>query len=333
MLLQNKFKKIEFIIFSFFSLFCSVGFCEKPPSFSYKGLSASLQSDYFHTAKNFLPNQNSFENLDGNGSSYTHILIEPQVLYGLRPRWALGFSLGYSLAESFSQTRSLNKKNSGLSHAQFEGLYKAYYKVFLMQSRLRVTVPIFNIKPELSSRDLLLGEGATEVEVGSFVQTSFLRHKAYGYMGFTYRDGGRSGLIPWTLGMLNRKYFVNYGFEFNGYRSLTDDKSVNNDERERLVKRRNNGSRRFYSVNPSLTNVQGYVSVEIIKDLEVQLAYSQSIEGRNTAYGQTIFAQMTWRNFSLGSRKKERGVKEKDEFKYNGSDQELEDFFDSDSSS
>ncbi len=156
-----------------------------------------------------------------------------------------------------------------------------------------VTVPILTVDP--NTDDAILSEGVLEFRGGSYLSKRFSFLSTYLYLGYAMRNDGRSSLMPYDFQIFKSFKFVQLSAGIWGYESLQDDAKTDIPaDRNIVLARVNASSQRFYSVNPSLTEVGGSIGFTLGSEMFTRLGYSHTLTGVNTAYGDTFWLSLSY---------------------------------------
>lgn len=140
-----------------------------------------------------------------------------------------------------------------------------------------------------TNQDVVLNnEGANEFTGKMNVQLDFKSFLMFGYLGFTYRDGGRSYLMPWGANAEYHFSKIGLGAEIFGFQSISGDQdkgATGEVNREILASRVNGGSKKFYSVEPSVVDFNLYVIMDINKSFSMGAGGGLTLAGANYASG------------------------------------------------
>src|SRR5262249_17961177 len=134
----------------------------------------------------------------------------------------------------------------------------------------------------------LLGEGAMVVQAGSWALWRLSDIVPFAYLGYAYRDEGRSSILPYRLGALYASSHLWVVGEYRGYRSMSDDSDTNNSLLRAIqLARMNGGSYQFYSLNPSVAEVAAQVGYRFTV-YSIYGGVAQTMSGESTANGMTL---------------------------------------------
>lgn len=262
----------------------------RPDSWRPGRYSFSLNADYFSTTSNFEPSGGVINDL-GEGRKYENLHTHFSSRVVMKRQWALIGSLG--MASATSQNVDEDRSNLGFTDLLLGTQYSLRWKRFRFSPEALLTYPL--AKVEENTDKALLSEGATKIRLGSWLQLHWLGLKHHLFVAGEYRDGGRSSLLHWNLGTSKHWRTIQLGAEASGLSSLTDDKYVANPTaRENVPLRVNAQSLRYNSVNPELLVATGWVGFGATPGLHFRLGYKTTLNGTNTAAGQSVLATLTW---------------------------------------
>jgi len=206
---------------------------------------------YFTSTSNFAVDGGGSEEVQ-SGGEYSQRLGEFTYTYDLRADWRiLG---GFSAASAESSDASFSRSNSGLN--EIYGGAQKWYEIekFDFVARGDFVYPLFKV--EEGGDDALLGEGALRASGSALLIYPWGGLKPFAHLGFEYRDGGRSFLLPYGVGLKFRSGRFWLQGEYRGYESVVDDADTENRmDREVYLGQVNGGSFRYYSVNPSASEI------------------------------------------------------------------------------
>lgn len=192
-----------------------------------------------------LPNGGYFTDIIGK-ALYTQDLDKSQRIYG---------GLTYSQTESSNgiNTRTNNGVNEILAGGQMWFKLGSYDLV----ADGDLVYPLYRV--DTGGDDALLGEGAMKIRTAGWFIYPWHELKAFLYLGYEYRDEGRSHAIPYSLGA---KYSLSKNFwlqgEYRGYEKLFDNSDTDNrNTRDQFLLRVNGGSYRYYALNSAMSEIAG----------------------------------------------------------------------------
>ncbi len=308
------------ILYTIFSILISSasGLAATPPKFRKGQLKGSLITEFYTTDSNYDKQGGSFESLP-NDNKFTYIAAKPSFTYGLTNK--VGLSTGLTYAYGKSETSTATRTNGAVTDANFSLYYKLATKSFYLLPQIRTSVPILTFDPD--DDKAIINEGALRVEFGAWVEKKFLKHRFYFYTAYAYQGDGRAHFAPWEVGAYNSIGRFLYGGSIWGQEIISDDEFIDSPEtRSNRTDQFNAGSLRFYAVNPNIMNAKAWAGMRIFNNFLFYLKYEKSINGSNTANGQSILAELKWRIINpRRSRKRRLKI---DRFQLKGVDSEAE---------
>lgn len=239
-----------------------------------------IATEYFHSEANYTSYGGGSQNLF-NGNSYQ--LIDTQFRTRYVPRPSHSFFGWVTLSNAESVDSVATRKNSAISSGALGMDFMLYADLFEAIGEVIAVMPFENI--EEGSDRVFTNEGVFELRSRLILQKKFGAARGYGWLGFNYRAGGRSFLMPWGAGAQTRLGNVLLGAEIFGYQSVSDDTDKNNFLRTSYVNAVNAGSMKFYSINPSLIDSQAYVQFALGTHWTVQGQGGMTLAGENSAAG------------------------------------------------
>lgn len=250
-----------------------------------------IGAQYYQATSNFAKSGNEFQRLS-NGYGYK--LIDSNLGVRYTPNYRMGFYTGGRYAYAESQDLTLTRTQGGLTHG-FVG-----FDALLVETSWFELVPDFNIwaplkRVDANKDEVLNSEGALEVTgrlIARFIWKGF---HPFGYVGYRYRDEGRSSQLPYGIGAeLDIKNFA-IGGELEGYQKVTYDQYSDNSYAREVVARYNGTALKYYSVNPSRLDANGWVKWDDGKSFAIMVGGGASIAGESTAAGWQVFTTLNFR--------------------------------------
>lgn len=260
-----------------------------------------LGGNSFETAANYTKSGGSFDSLPGS-NSYKLINMDFGARWGLTKIWSLYGETRLGVAESKdpTQTRSNSQFNRiaiGSDLLLSDGAFKVIPDV-------QIIIPL--AKVDKTADTVQTGESATELLGRVISRFDLWRLRNQINLGLNYRDEGRSSLM--TYGAGSEFDFGGWflGGELVGYVTVMEDQNTADPTlRETSSFRVNGQSAVFNSVNPSLLSTNLWYKFESKRNV-FQVGYGMTLTGTNTANGQQIFANWTYRFQSAGSQHENR---------------------------
>lgn len=204
--------------------------------------------------------------------------------YSWSDSWALYGYLNIGNAESkgIDSTRT----NSSLSKAWVGTEFLISLGNFELIPEVSLLVPLEKVN---STQDSVMNnEGVNEFTAKMNAQMEMRSFLMFGYIGFTYRDQGRSYLMPWGVNAEFKMSKFSLGGELFGFQSITSDADKGNlseANREFLSAKVNGGSKKFYSIDPSVIDFNIYFKLNINPKMELGAGAGTTISGANYAAG------------------------------------------------
>lgn len=268
----------------------------------------TVKTSFFDSDANFDASDGTFERL--GGSKYFKVfnlgVLWDQVV---SKRGAWRFGLTGSQAESFDG--SFVRKNSALTEVMLGYQYFFKAKPIKMKPEIFVIYPVKSV--DETTDEVIPSEGAPIAKFGMWFQKRWLSLDNYAYLGFTHRAEGRSSLAEYTLGTKKDMDGIELGAEVSGFESVTDDEFTDiPTQRSAITDAVNGGSRKFFSVNPSLLTTKFYLNLQVSDAFSLEGGYGIDIQGKNVGKGNTIYFNLVWdlsashQEFTKSRRKKVR---------------------------
>ncbi len=212
--------------------------------------------------------------------------LDFQGRYVMTPNWAMKAGVVNSQAQS--KTGVLKRNNTSLNKIYAGGQY------FTFMNGLEI-VPEFLFStsldaPSTDSDFVPNNEGVMELIGLTRLQKMWNKYSLFGHMGLNYRGGGRSTLLLWGGGAEGYAGSFTYGAEILGFLSMIADKDAGKlntslDDRTAYLNRVAGGSKKFYSYDPSLVDLQAYSFYHITKMMALGLNLGTSLMGTSIAAG------------------------------------------------
>ena len=257
---------------------------------------------YFKTDANYTQDGGQYVSLVGS-NSYSVSDLD----FGVR--WTTGQTYGLyvasRLAQGESKTSGINRTNSYITHAQ------AGVDMLLISNSKFDLIPdvslIFPLQRVVkTSDDALAGEGAMEITARVIGRLKWGTLEPFAMLGLTYRDEGRSTLLPYLAGAELSFSSLKLGADIGGYQTILKDQYTSNSSERHVVSLKNGGSLKYYSVDPSLLETSAWLRWQM-GDFAFKGGAATTMTGTSTAAGLTFFAGMS---FALDSGPRRRSRQE-----------------------
>lgn len=240
-------------------------------------------SRYFFTDSNYTSSGGQ-QSLPSSGT-YQHIDVDLEGRFILTNSWAL--SAGMDIGNAESNGADALRSNSSLTGA-FLGVEWNWATEYIdLIPTLEVSFPFEKIS---STQDAVMNsEGVSENRLLLRFQSEFEGFNLFGMLGHVQRGGGRSTLMPWSAGVEFMTTSFRFGGVVHGFQSTSDDADAGSSDgelaRTTTSNRVNGGSLRYYAINPSLVDLDGFVVFELGRPWALTLHGGLTLAGQNTAAG------------------------------------------------
>lgn len=257
----------------------------------------STRANYLATTSNFTSNSGEYVDLP---NSYSYKLFQWD--FGFRwvviPKAAISLSGQFAAAES--QDYLDTRRNSNLTEINLGADYELLArKNWDLLAEVVLSNPVQRVKP--TSDEVMIHEGSMNLgfNLGGryFNKSSTL----YAKTGFTYRDENRSSLLTYLAGSAFHFGTWSFAAEIEGFNSMISDQRNNTSQRNQVIAR-NGNSLKFYSTDPALLSLNGWIQKDLTADFSTRMGLSQSLNGSAYAAGTNIFIDLTWSPDSVAIR-------------------------------
>jgi hypothetical protein len=293
MKIANSLQHLMFVFVGFFYVPRFADARDNYKEFKRDHLEMELSSQLFRSEANYLTSGASTTNL-ASGNYYQLIDTKIGGRYIPRNNWSI-FASG-TVGSAESKNAAISRGNSTMSDAQIGVDFILNSKFFKVIPEIVLSVPFEKVDPATDT--VLNNEGVMELRSRVSIQKELGTLRAYGWLGFTYRDEGRSYLMPWGAGVQLNWGRIIFGGEIFGYESVTDDSDQNAFARSTYTTVANAGSLKFYSYNPSLIDTQVYFTWLVSPQFSIQANGGTTLMGSNMAAGYHVGLQLKY-NFDL----------------------------------
>ncbi len=236
---------------------------------------------------------NSTANYPSGGvvGEYTNVLSEFSYAYDWQPDWRFGGGFRGAWAESTDG--QVTRENSGLIDLSVNA--QKWFELLGADFAAEGIFAYPAFQPDDLGDEALLSDGAMRLRAGGWLFLPMRTLRPYAYLGFEYRDGGRSYLMPYNVGAKLRMGRFWIQGEWRGFESVSDDVETDNRlDREAYLREVNGGSFRYYAINPSL----GEAALEVgarFGAYSVFAGYAMTVYGTNSAEGSSILLGLGYR--------------------------------------
>lgn len=252
--------------------------------------SFDAQTTYYQSTANYTKGGAEYVSL-AEGHKYNLIDFDFGTRYVPSADWAIYMTSQVSNAESSDGVDV--RRNSTFSKAVLGTDFLIFSsKRFDFYPDVSLTFPIERI--DTASDEVLNREGAVELSSRLIGRLHWKSLDPYAFTGFTYRDQGRSSLLPYGLGIEFRRPKWSLGGEVRGYQTVIKDKFSDTPLERESVAPRNGGALRYFSINPSLMEANAWVRGNITKNWNLKVGGGTSITGTNTSAGWNLIASLSY---------------------------------------
>ncbi len=276
-----------------------------PKRYDSIGLLTYVSSDLYLTTENFDSNS-KVAGLAASGS-YTLLDIPMGLRYNVQPTWAIEAELkaSYAQSESSQLLTGAERTNSEIHEARLSTDVLFETNGFDFIPEFELTIPFSKITTNTDA--VMLGEGVQTMTGKIHLQTEFGQSDFFSYIGYQKRDGGRSDLLPWSIGMGWNSGRTLLGARLFGFQSISDDKDKNfRCTREALNNKVNGGSLKFYSINPSAVSAEALWFYKIQRQWQIQFHFGFDLAGQS--YSKGMFGGLS---FILDWGEKQRNLRQR----------------------
>jgi hypothetical protein len=276
---------MHWLLFIFIPIFAQA---HPPANFPYE-YQISADTSFIQTNSNF----------SGTGSTYTlpangqlmNVAAKFDIVYRRRPEWHLYAGADY--AYSKSTLGVIERTTGGLPYVRFGTRYFLPGKKFELIPVTEVNIAIRRVEP--NGDDVLISDGATKIELGSWALMRLKSFVPYGYLGFIYHMDDFASPVVARLGSALEFSSMSIFGEAIYVSTVIDDKNINNPNgRWNVVNAVDGGSYHFYSVNPTRTAVGTGLSYKISPEWNAEVRVDYPLEGKRTSQGLTSFFKISW---------------------------------------
>lgn len=223
-----------------------------------------------------------------NSSDYLYVMQIPfGARYSFNDSWAFGAEVQIGASESktsdpiYKGTRS----NSTLNEISIFTDFLLIENPIELIPELKFTNNLEKISE--TTDDVMTSEGVMSATAALRAQQQFGSFIVFGRLGYTYRSGGRSQLLPYSVAFAySTPTYKMFGVEVSGFQSVSDDKDKDNSVlRNATISRTEAGVRRFYSINPSMTDVSVFANLNFKEKWKIDFNLGYIVAGTSYAQG------------------------------------------------
>ena len=259
-------------------------------------LEIKVTSDYFSTTQNF----------DSYGKLFIPSQLQNYSRFGADLTGSLGWTerLTFFGNLSWARTQVDTVTATGSSFGLADQMLGANYRVIgssttghtpsrlLVDLQNRLDIPAYSNSDSDLNDSPWLGDASQDFSVGGFLKTPLLQKQTRtlfleGGLAYTYRSGGFSSALPWSvfldLDTPEKGWLFRLGM--SGLYSLNTDPTTPNSSKSAGT----GGSFMSNAINPTLMTVAGQLGYRLDRKFDIITGASQSIAGHNAPAGFQIF--------------------------------------------
>lgn len=251
-----------------------------------------LEADfnYYNATANYSRDGGEYESLPG-GFAYKLMEFDFGARWTPSNKWGFFTQARYGYAASDDGVTS--RTNGAFSHLKFGAdLQMGRFASFDLMPEFSLLFPMSRVSP--SEDKVLVGEGAMELDARLIAKTQWSFLQPMAFVGITYRDEGRSTLLPYGFGAEVAFSSMALGAELRGYQSIIDDEKTDEPLTKEGVRFKNGGALKFYSVNPSLLETNLWLRFNKSGRYQFKIGGGTSITGSSMAAGWSVFTTLNY---------------------------------------
>ncbi len=277
-------------------------FAQAAPFEDFKFLSGprwdfGAEINFYKSEGNFDKSGNTFKK-HADGYAYQLLDVDLSLRTGLGPKWHIyaKTQLANAEAKNVFTGPAQSKSASGLSHFQVGSDNLLYSGSLMVFSDVSFKMPMTKTE-RIPTAQVSIGEGTMELEGRVLLRIERKGYRFGAFGGVTYRDQGRSMLVPYGfLGELTLGAW-NFGTDLRGYQALTQDKDSNN---EFAIEASyfcpvNGCAKQFGAFNPSILQNNIWTRVNLGKEFVLHGGLSHDILGSNVSKGLNLYGGVVYR--------------------------------------
>lgn len=238
----------------------------------------SAETTYFTSSANYLE-RGEYEDLP-NGGAFAS--VDAQFAGRYHFSRSISFFSGATLTRVSAESGSLTRTNSNLTQVFFGTDIVLTRKPLFLVAEIDASLSLDPIDP--ATDQALTSDGVHSLNAKLIASKKLWGLETFGSLGTRYRDEGLATLLTWTAGVQKPYGKFDFGFGFGGTESLISDE-LTESERAAVTSRVNAGSLRYYSHNPALLEVRGWVNWMLSRAWTLEFTLAQTLNGANSAAG------------------------------------------------
>lgn len=260
------------------------------PNFTDGSVAFEFDTSFFKSAENF--DSDGKKNSLAADNSFQIIDFKSNLRWGIMTD--LGIFGGFNIGAAESSNSLAVRKNSSLSDFWIGADYRFFsFETFDIFGRFSYIHALDTYDMNTDSTMNNNGVNQMVADFGLIMPTRIADF--YTVLGYNYRSGGFSNLLPYNLGAEFKFSSLALKVGIDGYASVSDDKETSlSMQREIVMNRVNAGSKKFYAVNPNETMLDTGISYAMSNSWSFRGFFKYSIIGSNSASGWVAGAGLTW---------------------------------------
>ncbi len=264
-------------------------FAQPPANFPFSW-QLSADNEFIHTTSNF-SNSGSTQSLV-SGGELLNLTSKLNLTYRSKPRWHFYGGMDYSYSKS--SLSNVERTSGGLPYVRGGLRHFIPLKKFQLIAIGEANIAIQQI--DMFSDDVLISDGFSKIEVGLWALVKAKSFTPYGFLGVVYHtDDFASPFIVRAGSNLSVSSSFSFFGELSYFGTAIDDKYAKTPNvRWALVNLVSGGSLRFYSVNPSHTDIGLGASYQMSSEWRSQFALDYTLEGQRYSQGLTARLSVSW---------------------------------------
>jgi hypothetical protein len=277
--------RLSVYIFSIFSLFLfqeSIGASGETFYYERNTYSLGLDTRYFQSSSNFNRSGGTFESLP-TGNSFTLFQFDLRSRYEGSSLWAV--TAATQIAASESRSTTATRKNSGITWLKLGLDFSPYAtRRFALVTQIELLQSL--VRNSVESDNVALSDGSSNYGATLQAQWIWPSFSAGSYLGYTYRDAGKSALMPYGIFGEYSVSAMELGVRLAGFKSVSKDKDSNNETARVLyTAKANAGSNMFNAINPEALALETWITFNTTQQLQYTLGFGYALNGANSAAG------------------------------------------------
>ncbi len=248
-----------------------------------------IETQYYKSTANFDADGKKTDLATGN--YYQTIDFSSAVRWGFSDD--LGFKAGFNVGNAESSNFVATRTNSLFNRIDIGADYLLLdTSTFQMFAELMYSHSLEKVSQ--TTDQVLTSNGASEIKPTLYTRMDFDDFYPFVYVGANVRGEELSTLLTYGGGGEFRFESFGLGAAINGFTSVKDDKYTNQALiRDNVTTNTNGGSKKYFSINPSLLSSEFFVNFALVDDAFIKLYAIYDVGGSNMSQGIGGGAQVT----------------------------------------